>query len=305
MFRPMARDAFRSDPTVDPPPAGRPAFLDGRFRSFVQRSPGRSLVLFLATTLVAIGVFSMLQRWVLFRPAADVLAADTLRDLIAATLWIPLGWLAVRLARRTPLRRGIALRGIALHLIAGACAGVALNVAWTGIIALTGLWPDPAITFGRLALRTAIGFLHINIAIWLLIAAVASAWRVRPDTDQAMPEPAPDDGPDRIAIRTNGRTTVVDVERIDWVEAAGDYARLHVAGRSYLLGERMHALEARLGTGFVRVHRSAIVNLARIREVLPRPAGDASLVLRDETVVPLSRRRRAAVLARLDPSAES
>jgi hypothetical protein len=105
----------------------------------------------------------------------------------------------------------------------------------------------------------------------------------------------------RFAVRRNERTVLIDAGAVDRFEAAGDYVRLHVGADSYLVHERMQALEARLDQRFVRVHRSAIVRLDRIREVRPRAAGDATLLLHDGTAVPLSRRRRAHVMGRLTP----
>lgn len=72
----------------------------------------------------------------------------------------------------------------------------------------------------------------------------------------------------RLAVRRNDRTLLVDVEDVDWIEAVGDYVRLHTARGVHLLADRMHALEERLDPArFLRIHRSTIVNLARVRAV--------------------------------------
>jgi two-component system, LytTR family, response regulator len=110
--------------------------------------------------------------------------------------------------------------------------------------------------------------------------------------------------PDRIAVKDRGRMVFVPVDAIDWIGAEDYYAELHVGRATHLLREPLTELEARLDpTRFVRVHRSAIVNLTRVREVESSTRGDAALVLDDGTRLRLSRGRRAAILARLGVAA--
>ncbi len=100
----------------------------------------------------------------------------------------------------------------------------------------------------------------------------------------------------RVIVRGSGRVFFQPVEEIDWIEAADYYARLHVGGKTHLVRETLAALEKQLDPGqFLRVHRSAIVNIARIRELRPDWRNRHELVLRDGTTVPLSRGRKAAV----------
>jgi two-component system LytT family response regulator len=82
---------------------------------------------------------------------------------------------------------------------------------------------------------------------------------------------------------------VVDVDDIAWIEAEDYYAAVHVNDKRHLIRESLSSLESRLDrSSFVRVHRAAIVNLAHVREM----RGDSTVVLRDGTRLPLSRRRR-------------
>lgn len=72
-----------------------------------------------------------------------------------------------------------------------------------------------------------------------------------------------------VLVRVGTRDLVIRLEEVDWIQAETYYVRLHVRGRSYLFRERMHVLEARLNPRqFSRVHRSAIVNLDRVREIV-------------------------------------
>lgn len=98
---------------------------------------------------------------------------------------------------------------------------------------------------------------------------------------------------DRIMIRSSGRIQFVNVGEIDWIEAAGDYVRLHTGERSHLLRETMKAMEERLDPErFVRVHRSTIVKLDYVREVRASESGQYDVVLHDGTRRSLSRSGR-------------
>ena len=105
----------------------------------------------------------------------------------------------------------------------------------------------------------------------------------------------------RLAIRETGRTYFVAVESIDWIEGADYYVKLHVNGRVHLLREPLRSLAKRLDpTRFARVHRSAIVNLARIREIRMAARGDHTLVLEDATRLRLNRARRRELEALIE-----
>jgi len=105
---------------------------------------------------------------------------------------------------------------------------------------------------------------------------------------------------DRFLVKKLGREFLVRVDNIDWIESAGNYVNLHVGGRVYPLRETMANISARLATqGFQRVHRSAVVNLDRIAEIIPFDTGDGEAVLTSDTRVPISRRYRKKLRERL------
>ncbi len=98
---------------------------------------------------------------------------------------------------------------------------------------------------------------------------------------------------DRIVIRSAGRVTLVDPEEVDWIEGAGSYARLHLGGRSHLLRQTLTKLEQDLAPrGFVRIHRSVLVNSNRVRELRPTTHGESLVQLADGTSLKLSRTYR-------------
>jgi two-component system LytT family response regulator len=97
----------------------------------------------------------------------------------------------------------------------------------------------------------------------------------------------------RFLVRVQERIVVVNASDIDWIEAADYYVTIHAGGRTYLLREPLADLEKSLDPAvFFRVHRSAIVNIGRIREIHPLFRGDSVLVLHDGAQVKLSRSRR-------------
>lgn len=104
----------------------------------------------------------------------------------------------------------------------------------------------------------------------------------------------------RVLVKTGGRVLFIRADEIDWIEAADYYVKLHVAGKVHMLRESMAALEGRLDSDvFFRVHRSAIVNLERVRELQPFSRREHVLVLRDGTRLRLTRSRRERLAALL------
>ena len=86
---------------------------------------------------------------------------------------------------------------------------------------------------------------------------------------------------DRLVVRDHDRMLFVEVDGIDWIEAAGNYVRLHVGAREYLLRSTMDRLAHRLGTDrFVRVRRSALVNVRAITSVEAYAKGSYAILLR-------------------------
>jgi len=95
---------------------------------------------------------------------------------------------------------------------------------------------------------------------------------------------------DRVAVREDRRVTFVKPDDIDWIEAEGNYLRLHVGKKSYLLRETMNAAETRLvPKKFLRVSRSVLVNLERVKEWQPLFHGDSVVILGDGTRLTVSR----------------
>lgn len=98
---------------------------------------------------------------------------------------------------------------------------------------------------------------------------------------------------EKLIIRQGGRVLFLRADEIDWIEAAGNYVRLHAGKEEYLYRETMQKLEGQLNPDrFARIHRSKIVNVERIKELQPWFRGDYIIVLRDNQKLGLSRTYR-------------
>jgi len=103
----------------------------------------------------------------------------------------------------------------------------------------------------------------------------------------------------RILVRDRERTRILDANTIDWIEAADYYAQVHAHGHKHLVREPLQKLEERLGKKFLRAHRSALVNLARIQRLDKLEGGELVIILQSGTRVPVSRARRGSVMRAL------
>jgi two-component system LytT family response regulator len=93
---------------------------------------------------------------------------------------------------------------------------------------------------------------------------------------------------------------ILQMDEIDWVASAGKYLEIHALGATHLLRATMKEFETRLGAGkFVRIHRTQLVNLDRVREIAPIESGDFDVVLNEGTTLRMSRMYKQRLFARL------
>jgi len=116
-----------------------------------------------------------------------------------------------------------------------------------------------------------------------------------------MERPRPESYPEVLAIRVGEQYALVRVETIDWIEADGNYARLHLEGGSRLISKTLTELESKVldPARFARIHRSTIVNLSRVVALEPLFHGEYSVILRDGTRLVCSRRYRHRLQERI------
>jgi two-component system, LytTR family, response regulator len=103
-------------------------------------------------------------------------------------------------------------------------------------------------------------------------------------------------GADRIPVKAGGKVVVIRIAHVDWVKAEQDYVSLFVGNKSWLVRETIASIEKRFASaGFVRIHRSTLVNVDRVRELRRLPKGEFQVILQDGVGLKLSRSFRAAL----------
>jgi hypothetical protein len=227
------------------------------------------------------------------------LAVEVCSHLVVAALLPVLYWMH----RRWPVRNGA--RNIAIH-VAGL---VPFSIVHTlGMAALRFLWFSGILgedysfplTVDRLVFEFAkdiVNYGMLSAATELLRHLIGgpqpAAAAAPPSAPVAPASVAAVALPERFAVRKRGKEIMVEVADIDWIEAAGNYAVLHVGGETLEIRSSLTKLEGELDPRrFVRVHKSYVVNVARIAEVTPWISGDWRIRLQDGAEVNLSRRYR-------------
>ena len=224
-------------------------------------------------------------------------ATEIASHLVVAALLPVIYWMH----RRWPIRAQP--RNLLIHVLALFPFSLVHTV---GIGALRLLWfagiMGEAYSFPITADRLLFEFAKDIVNYGMLSAAVmvmrhlfsrAQAPTVEAPLPMPTPAQAPASLPERFAVRKRGKEIMVEVADIDWVEAAGNYAVLHVGGETLEIRSSLTKLEGELDPRrFVRVHKSYVVNVARIAEVTPWISGDWRIRLQDGAEVNLSRRYR-------------
>ncbi len=133
-----------------------------------------------------------------------------------------------------------------------------------------------------------------------LSRAKEQVWLRHSPSPQAMPARDTASTRNSLMVKCNGRITFLRAEEIDWIEAERDYVCLHTASRKCLVREKISELEAGFAPEhFVRIHRSTIVAVNRIKELRPLLYGEYAVILHDGTQLTMSRSYREKVFHRL------
>jgi two-component system LytT family response regulator len=113
-------------------------------------------------------------------------------------------------------------------------------------------------------------------------------------------QPVPE-SEERLVIKTKGRIVFLNLDEIDWVEAAANYVRLNTGKESYLFRETISRTSERLNPNhFIRIHRSMIVNVRKIKELIPVNSGEYIVILKSGKELSCSRGYRANVQHMID-----
>jgi hypothetical protein len=212
-------------------------------------------------------------------------------------LLIPLGlWLNDRWFARLDFKQWLAA-----HVLATLPFSV-LHVS--GMVAIRQLWyhlMDTQYRFGNVPVEFFYEY-RKDAQAYLTLALVIAGYRfiVRRLQGEASyladsaesTNPEPELPPERLLIKKLGREFLIQTADIEWIEAAGNYANLHIKGTVYPMRITMDKLEKLLPDNFIRIHRSTIVNLGQIREIQVLDTGDYQVTLLDQKNLTLSRRYR-------------
>jgi len=174
----------------------------------------------------------------------------------------------------------------------------------TGMVGLRHVWyflMDSHYEFGQLPMEFFYEY-RKDAQAYLTLALVIAGYRfiVRRLqgeasylADSAESESAePESPPERLLIKKLGREFLIQTGDIEWIEASGNYANLHIKDTVYPMRITMDKLEKLLPSNFARIHRSTIVNLEQIREMQALDTGDYQVTLRNNKNLTLSRRYR-------------
>ena len=110
--------------------------------------------------------------------------------------------------------------------------------------------------------------------------------------DEESENAEPESPPERLLIKKLGREFLIQTASIEWIEASGNYANLHIKDSIYPMRITMDKLEKLLPPNFTRIHRSTIINLEQVQELQPLDTGDYEVTLRNKKSLTLSRRYR-------------
>jgi hypothetical protein len=264
--------------------------LDGALRRaarvFASRGSRALVVAVWALFAVAAGVQRLAEPFLAARPG-DVLLFR--QDLWLLALWALATPAIVWSARRYPVRGASAVPHAVLHFVAATFFIVATNV----LIRLPLLQSPEAAGAHALARSTLLGLARFYppalLVYGVIVALGAGAWVA------AASEPRTTH-PDRVVVREWNRVHLVRPGDIEWIEADDNYVVVHVSGRTYKARGRIGDLETQLDPScFVRIHRSAIVRVASVREVQPLGKGDYSVILHGGKVLRAARGRRSSL----------
>ena len=218
-----------------------------------------------------------------------ILAVEITSHLIIAVLLPALYWMHRRWPMvATPRNFALHVAAVVPFSIVHTLGMAALRLLWfAAILGESYRFPITLDRIGYEFAKDVVAYVMLNAGIVALTYLLARLPRETP-TIATVPLP------ERFAVRKRGGSEVmVEVADIDWVEAAGNYAILHVGGETFEIRSSLARLEGELDARrFVRVHKSYVVNIARVAEVTPWISGDWRIRLQDGAEVNLSRRYR-------------
>jgi len=207
--------------------------------------------------------------------------------------WVAIAAAVVWLGKTFRLQSGNWITALAVHII----TSVAFAILHLGIIAamLKLVKPHalPGYDLWDTYLYAALQLFHFECLLYWVVLGLAYGFehyaeKQTPDEESAYLR--------KLTVKNNGHTLLLNTAQIDWLEAADNYINIHAGKNAFLLREKMHVLENKLDPRqFQRTHRSVIVNLGRIKELVRSTDGHCMIVLHNGQNLPVSRRRREQI----------
>ncbi len=225
--------------------------------------------------------------------------ASLLEFIVNYYSWLAIAYIIVRLGKRYRIQRNGWLTPLLVHF--SACALLAL--AHIGII--TGmLWTLKRselalMRFGQVYVDVLLQLFHFEFLLYWVVLGLSYGYEFYVQRMQALPvsQATPNVKETTylttLPIKHDNKTLFLETERIDWLEASDNYIKVHTNKTSYLVRERMHVLERKLSPKrFQRIHRSIMINMDRLREIRRADDGTYNVVLHNNQILPISRRRQ-------------
>lgn len=188
-----------------------------------------------------------------------------------------------------------------IHLLATIPFSLMHVGGMVGLRKLAYSFADRSYDFGNLAVEMPYEFRKDFVTYWFILGVIY-LWQHLRFLNAARPAPeANAQAPlERLIAKKRGKEFIINVDDIEWIEASGNYANLHLKEGVFPVRASMSELESRLDDArFARVHRSYIVNLDRIGEIEPTESGDYVIHLREGSAIRFSRRYRSQLKGRL------
>lgn len=220
--------------------------------------------------------------------------------------WEPLTWeytsgaitlllipLILMLDRRIPIRADSWRRSVLVHAVATVPFSLLHTIGMVMLRKLVYRLAGGNYDFGNVRVELIYEYRKDFLTYFFIVTAIYAYRMFRANHTGADYEAEEiEKSPQKFMVKNRGLVHRVSPESIDWIEAAGNYVILHVGDASHPLRDTMKGIADRLGDGFCRIHRSTIVNLARISGARPAQGGDLQIQLLDGTSLRCSRTMR-------------
>lgn len=212
--------------------------------------------------------------------------------------WVPIAILIIRLGRGFRFQRSSWAKPLAVHSL----ASISIGIAHIGLVAaMLQTIKGPIYGFTTYRDYFVYCFLwlfHFEFLMyWVVLGLSYGSGYYSIQTGQRKQARYLD----HILIKSNGQNVMLNTSKIDWLEAADNYVKVHTGSSSYLIREKMHIMEKNLDpNNFQRIHRSRIVNVSRVLELQRSKSSEWTLKLKNGQQLRVSRRRKVNLMNSLD-----